>query len=508
VTIAKAYRQVAKEKGWLVSWREKLKAHPERARLFGAANVKLWSALSRQMNEESTREEAARVNWTFDEAAQVAEHLKNDLKLDRVLFILGGWIHRGYDNQHPDVLPAAPECGGDAGLADCARRVRQLGYLFCLHDNYQDMYRDAPSWDPRFLMKRPDGSPVAGGRWAGGRAYITCSRKALELAKRPQNLPAVKRLTGADAYFIDTTYAAGLSECFDPDHPLSRWDDMKWKQALSDYAREQFGIFGSECGREWAIPHSDFFEGLTGVSGHAYHDAGLEEKLGASVVPLFEIVYRDCIAMYGKYGYDVSLAADYVLRHISIGRPLNYHGIPGHLYWRATANQPENPAEAALFTHARNGWAEGLHPVDRFLKNTVEILTPLHELTAQFSLVEHRFLTTDRTVERTVFGEGPGAVTVVVNRGSADYEVHSRQGGSIVLPRYGFLVEAPTFVAFHACRWSGVDYETPPLFTLRSLDGQPLHRARRVRVYHGFGDVRVMAGGRLRTVVKEAVVAE
>src|SRR5262249_23335096 len=152
--------------------------------------------------------------------------------------------------------------------------------------------------------KNRDGSLSRGGHWAGGRAYLTCSRQALELARRPQNLSAVKKLCDADAYFIDTTYAAGLQESFDPDHPLTRWDGMKWKEALSDYGREVFGIFGSECGREWAIPHSDFFEGLTGVSGHAYHDTGLLNKVGGVVVPLFEIVYRTGIAMYGKYGYD------------------------------------------------------------------------------------------------------------------------------------------------------------------------------------------------------------
>lgn len=119
VTLAKAYREIAKAKGWWVPWSEKLKGHPDDAKLFGAINYKLWSTLSRSMNEESTQERSVSVNWTFDEAAQVAEHLKNDLKLDRVLFTIGGWIHRGYDNQHPDILPAAPECGGDAGLADC-----------------------------------------------------------------------------------------------------------------------------------------------------------------------------------------------------------------------------------------------------------------------------------------------------------------------------------------------------------------------------------------------------
>jgi hypothetical protein len=48
-SIAQAYRQVAKEHGWLVPWSDKLKEHPERAKLFGASNFKLWSALDRRM---------------------------------------------------------------------------------------------------------------------------------------------------------------------------------------------------------------------------------------------------------------------------------------------------------------------------------------------------------------------------------------------------------------------------------------------------------------------------
>ena len=365
----------------------------------------------------------------------------------------------------------------------------------------------------------------------------------MDLAKRPQNLAAVKKLSGADSYFIDTTYAAGLQECFDPTHPLTRADDMKWKQALSDYARGVFGSFGSECGREWAVPHADFFEGLTGVSGSYYHDRNLLPQLGAVTVPLFEMVYRDCIAMYGKYGYDINRAAEYVLWHISLGRPLNYHSVPSHLYWKTAA--PKAGAEAvatgaaevkqtgprkfqityrwavqkspaadwhvfvhftsgrgkeirfqndhrpaggtmswkagdvvdgpytvtvpsgvdgtfdvrvgffsapslgrasllgendgeqryvvgrlkvagdkveftpvtprmlpgggdnALFVRADDGWAEGLHPMDVFVKNTYEVLSPLYEITAQVPMTGHEFLTADRKVRRTCLRAPP-----------------------------------------------------------------------------------------------------
>jgi len=511
VTIAQAYRKVAQQKGWLVTWNEKLKTGPQRAKLFGAINYKLWSSLDRRMNAESTKEESVRVNWTFDEAAQVAEHLKRDLKLDKVLFIMGGWIHRGYDNQHPDILPTAPECGGDAAFADCARRVRSLGYLFCLHDNYQDIYRDSPSWDEKLIMKTPDGKLARGGHWAGGTAYLTCSQMALGLAQRPQNLPAVKSLSGADAYFIDTTYAAGLQECFDPAHPLTRWDDMKWKQALSDYARGVFGIFGSEDGREWAIPHSDFFEGLTGVSGHSFHDASLMTSLGATVVPLFELVYRDCIAMYGKYGYDPQRAAEYVLQHISLARPLNYHSIPRHLYWKnefepATAPSTNAP-NPALFARADGGWAAELHPMDRFVKNTYEILSPLNELTARMRMTQHRFLTPDRKVQQSTFGEGADAVVVVVNEGREPFTYSSRFSGKVELSPYGFVAESRTFVAFHASSYSGLTYSAPVMFTLRSLDNRPLSRSRQVRVYHAFGSDQLRLGKATVAVPTEAVLA-
>jgi len=646
VTIAKAYRELAKARGLLVTWDEKLKQNPERAKYFGASNYKLWSVLDRRMNDDSSKEERVRVNWTFDEAAQVAEHLKRDLQLDKVLFIMGGWIHRGYDNQHPDILPTAPECGGDAAFGDACKRIRALGYVLSLHDNYQDIYRDSPSWDERWIQKNAGGALTKGGHWAGGRAYITCAKMALELARRPQNLVPVKKLSNADSYFIDTTYAAGLQECFDKEHPLTRADDLRWKAELSDYARGVFGSFGSECGREWAIPHADFFEGLTGVSGGYYHNKDLVKNLGASVIPLFELVYRDCIALYGKYGYEPTQAAEYVLHHIAIGRPLHYHNVPSHLYWKqpsrdaqplalrpsvaeftqtgprqfaitygwdvekaasgdwrvfvhftdpgsggadkirfqndhapkppvaewkpgavregpfnvsvpdglngtfavrmglfrgdggerallATGDrstrscavgtlkvsgdkvsfEPAAPVSSAkpagnpgLFTRADNGWADGMHLFDRFVKNTHEILSPLNEITARMPMTKHEFLTPDRKVQHSVFGSGDAAVHVIVNASATDYSTKTKLGGEIVLPPYGFAIESPTFAAFCALQWNGRKYAEPALFTLRSDDGQPLGTSKRIKVFHGFGEGAVRVGEKLHTVKGDGVV--
>jgi hypothetical protein len=343
VQIAQAYREVAKQRGLLRTWQDKLRQGRQVESMFGAADFKPFvfvRTLAHTRWNESD-EDRVSVGYTFDEAAQVAEHFRKDLGITRAMYVLAGWIHRGYDNQHPDILPAAPECGGNDALADCAARVKSCGYTFGLHDNYQDMYKDAPSWDETYIMKHRDGSLFAGGVWAGGQAYLTCSRRALELAKRPQNLDEVRRLFRPTIYFIDTTFAAPPFECFDPAHPLSLNDDLYWKGELVRYARSLFGLFGSEEGQEWAVPDADYFEGMM---SHKGADGSQE------VVPLFEIVYGDCVNLYTHQGDRASPSrAKYILDHILYAENAVYQ-FGSHLYFKAEqpASVPLKPEVASL----------------------------------------------------------------------------------------------------------------------------------------------------------------
>ncbi len=505
-TLAAGYRRIAEQKGLAVTLHQKIARNAHVEQLLGAANVKLWTCLERRMSEDSTRVERTRVHWTFDEAAQVAEHLKRDLKIDRSLFIIGGWTEGGYDCRHPDNLPANPECGGDQALAAALRRIQDLGDIGCLHDNYQDMYKDARSWDPRFIQKRADGSLMAGGRWLGGRAYLVCAPEQVKLAMRPQNLPAIAERFAPAAYFIDTTYAVGPQECFDAAHPLGRNDDIAWKIKLSEAARKTFGIFGSECGREWAVPCSDFFEGLVGVGGHDYHQLR-PEQLGATVIPFWEMVYHDCEVCYGKYGYDIHRAGEYVAHHLLAARALNYHSIPDHLYWKAPHGDEQPSGVLACYTRCDQGWAAGFHPVDVFLKNTQEVLGPLQQATAHERLTRFEFLDAHHAVRRATYGESQEATVVVVNCGATEARVESRLGGSVLLPPWGFIVEGPRFAAFYARHWGGRDYREGALFTLKPAGGQVLNQAAHVRVFHAFGDPRIDWRGASYSVRREEEVA-
>ncbi len=621
VEIAHAYRPLAKAKGWLQTWAEKRKRYPTVDRIFGAHNFKPF-VFSRVMPTSiySDGVERTYLGFTFEEIARCAEHWRHDLEIDRAYVVLAGWINGGYDVRHPDVLPAAPECGGNEGLQEAARRIKACGYLFGLHDNYQDMYEDAASWGQEWLNKDARGVSKMGGNWNGGQAWQVCAIKQVELAAREKtNLPEIARLFGPTIYFIDTVFAWGLVTCEDPAHPMTRQDDLQWKSKLCLLAKQYMGLFGSEEGREWAVPCADYLEGIFG------HQT---DSTVGDVIPLFPLVYSDCVQIMTHQGNrigpgDERKVADHIL---FAEMPLPRFG--EHLYWQApvvegtritplppvvrdlgerrfaityrwrtehpiaddlnvfvhfthpAATRPEGiayqqdhaptlptsqwqpgqvvedgphtvevppefdgpsevrvgllrggerislgtighqegryhvgtvmvadgkvsftPVEAApvaeLWSRGDGGWGEKLCATDRVIKNTWEVLSPLNVLTAEQPLASHEFLTPDRRLQRTRFGD----VTITVA-----YEKPARIGDHAV-PAYGFVVESPRFVAFCATRYNGVDYATPTLFTARSLDGKPIAQSSQVRVYHGFGEPRLRLAGKEFTVEREAVVS-
>jgi len=495
--IARAYRDVAGRRGLLVTLARKIQSQPRVAELFGAANIKPFAFIRRMPGTRlnKTNVPILEINHTFDECAELAEHLKKDLGMDRAMLVVNGWVNGGYDNRHPDILPAAPEIGGNEGLARCSRRVKALGWLFGLHDNYQDMYHDAASWDERYIMKNRDASLRKGGIWPGGQCWLICSRKSLELARRPQNIPMVRKLFEPTIYFSDTIFASPPYECFDPRHPLSLNDDLEEKKKLCDYLRRQFGLFGSEDGREWGVPHADYFEGLlshktrfTYWSNRPPHDD--------VVIPLFHLVYADAVQIYAHQSdRPAPDNPSSILDHILYAEmPVYYFG--AHRYWTDPAKDFQPPAGSeARMVFARGG---RYPPTGQFIKNTYEVLSPLNQVTALLPMTEHRFVTPDRLVETSRFGED---VRVMVNYGESDYTA-----GGTVLPRYGFLVESPTFVAFHARRYQGVEYAEPSLFVMRALDGKPLAASRRVRIYRAFGDTRIAWRGKILRVITESIV--
>ncbi len=102
-------------------------------------------------------------------------------------------------------------------------------------------------------------------------------------------------------------------------------------------------------------------------------------------------------------------------------------------------------------------------------------------------------LAAERTIEtkhlRFVWAEDTGAYRIEDKQGGVTWQSNPDlpRFGEVGLPPFGFVLEAPEFVAFHALTRSDVAYPQPVLYTVRAEDGRPLARGRKVRVFHGFG---------------------
>jgi len=95
-------------------------------------------------------------------------------------------------------------------------------------------------------------------------------------------------------------------------------------------------VFGSEMGMEWAIPHAHYFEGILSRRGKRN-----SPRRDCVIIPLFELIYHDCIAMYTHQGDRAGPAdAEYILYHLSLARmPLYRFG--AHLYWQKDPALPQ-----------------------------------------------------------------------------------------------------------------------------------------------------------------------
>lgn len=409
VGMAKRYRQYSKESGRYVSLKQKIEENPLVERIVGAPDIKIYIYTNRPNTpyyrswSEPVLNGYSKLHTTFEQVAGMASDLKN-AGIDRSLILLGGWNKAGYDREHVDMWPPAEQAGGAEGLAQAGKSVSEQGFLFSLHDNYQDFYTEAPSYDERYIMKHEDGSVKLGGVWDGGHCRLICSSRAIELAER--NLDLVQSTCNINSYYVDTTTAAGLYECYDKSHPITRSDDRQNKFDLLKFLNGRRLVVGGEGGTDWAVPVCSFFEGLPGSSIGLY--GGVESVGFGLVAPLFNLVYHDAVVCYWQHGQPFGREdhANHVLHDLMSGQPSS---------WSIVYDQ----------------W-EDLKPL---IKQTYELLAAFHRRTAHHPMVLHQYLTPDYSVHKTLFGEGS---EVIVNFGITSFETDG-----VKLPPKGFCLKVP-----------------------------------------------------------------
>jgi len=137
-----------------------------------------------------------------------------DNGVDHVAIISHDWQRYGYDAKLPDHIPPNPAYGGEEGMAEFGKAANECGYVWSLHENYIDLYPDAPSYDPAARVLRADGSPSPA--WFNGGTGVQsfglkCDR-ALGYARR--NAPWIHEHFGTTAAYLD------VHTCVPPWHQL------------------------------------------------------------------------------------------------------------------------------------------------------------------------------------------------------------------------------------------------------------------------------------------------
>jgi hypothetical protein len=385
VDMAKRYRQHVKETGHFVGLKEKIARNPLVERLIGCPVI--HTGILSHIQPESRyyhKDDPAKNHQltSFDERAQQLRQLA-DKGINRAYVHLDGWGFRGYDNLHPDILPPCPEAGGWQGMKDFAETCDQLGYVFAIHDQYRDYYLDAKSYDARHTILDRNGNRPYGSTWFGGKQSIICPRLALGHVKK-NYLSLLEHGVKVRGAYLDVFAVVPPDECYNPEHPASRADCLKYRGMCLDFIRATGGVVSSEEPADWAIPHID----LVHHGPYALvPDPGHGPAMGIPV-PLFNLVYHDAILLpwsLGKGGW---------------GIPQNDLGL---LHGLANAGLPYL----------------SLNPGEQELKQ-VRTMCALHQRVGLLEMTKHEFLDKSFRKQRTTFADG---TTVTIDQDNDDFEI-------------------------------------------------------------------------------------
>lgn len=400
--VCQRYRSIAEEKGLIVPLREKLQTVPKLRGLLGAADVWLWNDNAMQKLYDCEASDEAPTAQQRARRLQIARQMHED-GMQRVLWSI-------FDHH------VSPEAVAD---------IKALGYQTTFYDIYTDVIpkplverlsdfrvnrcRNRTAFWPDGVQQKPDGTRQQA--WAikgkDGTFYpqdYLCDAAALQCAE--QTVPEHTQRCGLDGRFIDVIYG-NSNECYSPKHPTTRSTSMQYKNRLMQSLLRQKLLVGTEVGREDGAPYYHYNEGMLSPILHRSYDAGRRmthiyegEQVDEAVrrymldpryrVPLWELVFHDCVISYWYWGDSTNSCPDYIKRR--------------DLFCRLYALPP-------LYSFAACDW-ERLRPM---ILASYERTVPLATKLGLCRMTRFDYLTPDRLVQKTVFSDG---TQIVANFGS------------------------------------------------------------------------------------------
>ena len=412
--LCRIYRIYSKQIGKLVTLKEKAARVPSVEKLFGCAFVHCGIKTSvhplSDFYDKNQPEKNNHVTPFAKRAGMIEEIREQGVK--KLYLHLDGWAEPGYDNNHPDYLPACEEAGGWEGMKQLVDTVHECGYLFGIHDQYRDYYLSAESFDENEAVRLADGTMPQHSRWAGGPQSYLCATKAPYYVKRNfhELLSHGIRLDGA---YLDVFTCNEGDECSNPYHRMSRRECYEYRKQCFDWLLSKGILTSSEEVSDWSM------QSLVFCHYAPYHfmlQAPGTPRNGIAV-PLFNLVYHDCVVE--PWMMDI----------------LEYEGPDGEkcredlmLYALLNAGAPYLVREGAYAnTDGSFAGCGDLSP-----EKTAErcrIVSELHERLACCPMVRHELLDEDGMRQRTLFSDG---TTVTIDLGNSTYQIKKTeniQGG-------------------------------------------------------------------------------
>lgn len=322
------------------------------------------------------------------------------------------------------------------------RRMNEWGYLPGHYDIYTDLYQTGtyPSkmercqgfTFPEDVIKKADGSNQVG--WCpivdpktGQKipSYVICSTCGLRTLR--EKMPIRLAESPYTSYFLDCVTSAGLYECYDPQHPMTRTADREARMEQFAYLSGKLGlVVGSETGRDWGVPSADYFEGIMSTAAFFANPKAIHEMPFVSCeptpkyeeygtnpnrrVPLFQLVFGDCMETTWRWGDNThrmpKLWAQKDLLH------LIHASMPTWILW---------DPQQSLFWGNRQRFKECYDNVCRWRRAV-----------GYSEMTNHERLSDDGLVQRSRFANG-AAVTV-------NFATEARKVDGVALPPRSFLI--------------------------------------------------------------------
>jgi hypothetical protein len=387
VAPAADYRSYLARHGQLGSLREKIRKNPANAKLLGAFHAYLWG----------------------DARTPAGIGKLKKLGVDRM------WL--GYD-AGPGPMNAA-----------AVQAAKNAGYLVGPYDSFangQDpTTSDSPTstWPgpvyPGFCVRKADGTPEAGfhdrGCYLSSRAFEKAEPLKHYLADRTRSMVA----NGADSYFLDVDATGELFRDHTPGHAMTKAGDRESRLARMRRLSRHL-VLGSETAQSWANGVLAFNHGAGTPVADGLWKLERDKPNWGGYYPekaprlFFKPVRLPADVAKAMYDPKYRVPLYETALHSSLVNAerweLAYDKLPAQKTTRALLAMLYNTP----LNYVLDGPALAEHGTE--LASLQRYFSPLHRAAGTERMTSFRWLTADRTVQRTVFGDGK--LTVTANFGT------------------------------------------------------------------------------------------